>query len=78
MPDKADTLRKFGEHLKQLRKKQGLTLLEIEVLTGISEGSLSKMENGKKNPALTTLVKLAKGLGVPVSKLVVVFDKEIK
>ncbi len=78
MDDKQEILEKFGEHLKQVRKKQGLTLLEIEVATGISEGSLSKIENGKKNPALTTLVKLSKGMGIPLAKLLSLFDKDNK
>jgi transcriptional regulator with XRE-family HTH domain len=72
---KEDILEKFGAHVKQLRKDKGMTMLEVEVLTGISEGSISKIENGKKNPALTTIIKLAKGLSTPPSELLSLFDK---
>ena len=67
-------LEQFGSILKQLRIEKGLTLLDLEVRTGINEGTLSKIENGKKNFNFTTLVKLAKGLEVPVSKLLSKFN----
>lgn len=67
-------LEQFGSILKQLRIEKGHTLLDLEVRTGINEGTLSKIENGKKNFNFTTLVKLAKGLEVPVSKLLSKFN----
>jgi transcriptional regulator with XRE-family HTH domain len=67
-------LEQFGAILKQLRIEKGLTLLDLEVRTGINEGTLSKIENGKKNFNFTTLVKLAKGLEIPVSKLLSKFN----
>jgi HTH-type transcriptional regulator, competence development regulator len=67
-------LEQFGSILKQLRIEKGLTLLDLEVRTGINEGTLSKIENGKKNFNFTTLVKLAKGLEIPVSKLLGKFN----
>lgn len=66
-------LAQFGSILKQIRTDKGFTLLELEVRTGINEGELSKIENGKRNLAFTTLVKLAKGLEIPVSKLLTRF-----
>jgi HTH-type transcriptional regulator, competence development regulator len=73
--EKKEILEKFGAYVKQVRNDKGLTMLEVEVITGISEGSISKIENGKKNPALTTIIKLAKGLSVPPSELLTLFDK---
>jgi len=73
--EKKEILEKFGAYVKQVRNDKGLTMLEVEVITGISEGSISKIENGKKNPALTTIIKLAKGLSVPPSELLALFDK---
>ena len=62
-------LEEFGAILKQIRTEKKLTLLDLEVRTGINEGEISKIENGKKNFTFTTLVKLAKGLDIPASKL---------
>jgi transcriptional regulator with XRE-family HTH domain len=73
--EKKEILEKFGAYVRQVRNDKGLTMLEVEVITGISEGSISKIENGKKNPALTTIIKLAKGLSVPPSELLSLFDK---
>lgn len=73
--DKQEILEKFGAYVRQVRNEKGMTMLEVEVLTGISEGSISKIENGKKNPALTTIIKLAKGLSIAPSQLLNLFDK---
>jgi len=73
--DKKEVLEKFGAYVRQIRNDKGITMLEVEVATGISEGSISKIENGKKNPALTTIIKLAKGLSVAPSDLLSLFDK---
>lgn len=44
---------------KQLRKEKGLTLREVEKLTGISNAYLSQLENGKiKKPSYDTIQKL--------------------
>jgi Uncharacterized protein conserved in bacteria len=67
--DNKELLVQFGSILKQFRTEKGLTLLDLEVRTGINEGEISKIENGKKNFAFTTLVKLAKGLEIPLFKL---------
>ena len=66
-------LEQFGAILKQIRTEKELTLLDLEVRTGINEGEISKIENGKKNFTFTTLVKLAKGLDIPASKLLTKF-----
>lgn len=72
--DNKQELEQFGAILKQLRQEKKLTLLDLEVRTGINEGTLSKIENGRKNFNFTTLVKLAKGLEIPVSKLLSKFN----
>jgi transcriptional regulator with XRE-family HTH domain len=68
-----EILTKLGQTIRQARINKKLTLLELEILTGISEGGISKIENGKKNFAVTTLIKLAKGLEIPLSKLLADF-----
>jgi len=68
-----EILAKLGQTIKQVRINKKLTLLELEVRTGISEGGISKIENGKKNLAVTTLIKLAKGLEIPLSELLLDF-----
>jgi transcriptional regulator with XRE-family HTH domain len=54
----------FGNRLRDIRKARGLTLLDLEVSTGISNGTLSKIENGLRNIEFLTILKLAETLDV--------------
>ena len=65
-----DILKDFGAHLKRLRESKGLTLVDLEVKSGVNNGDISKIEGGKINLAFTTLAKLANGLNIPLSELV--------
>ena len=46
------------------RKNAGLTQKELAEKTGITQGDISKMENGNGNPSLKTLQRLAEGMGM--------------
>ncbi len=48
---------------------QGLSLGAIAAAAGIGKGSLSEIENGVRNPTLSTLYSLAGALGLPLSAL---------
>ena len=56
----------LGRNLKRLRKERKLTLLDLEVATGINNGEISKLERGLKNVELVTITKLAEALEVDV------------
>lgn len=57
------------QNIKLLRKTKGLTLQDIEDLTGLTKGYISKIERSKKAPPYSTLDKLARALGVDVNVL---------
>lgn len=62
--DKERLLIKFGKHIKKLRVELGLTQDEVVINSNkITKGTISDIENGKRNFAFTTLFDLAKGLG---------------
>lgn len=48
------------------RKASGLTQKELAEKTGISQGDISKLENGSANPSIRTLQRLAAGMGMKV------------
>lgn len=50
--------------LARARHQQGITQDELAQRSGIHQGELSKIENGKGNPTLKTMQKLARGLGM--------------
>lgn len=64
-----DALRNVGMRIKQIRLQKGLTQLDLEVLTRINNGDLSRIENGKINFEFLTIVKIATALEVEISDL---------
>lgn len=66
-----ELLKKFGEHVKQLRLRSGLTQDDVVLNSSkITKATISDIENGKRNFAFTTLIDLAKGLNVLPKDLV--------
>lgn len=59
----------FGQRMREIRKEKKMTLIDLEIKTGISNGKLSKIENGLVNIEFFTIVKIAEGLGVRVARL---------
>ncbi len=58
-----------GQRLSKLRSENGWTLKAVANLTGISVGTLSKLENGKTQLNFSSVNKLASGLGLRVTDL---------
>ncbi len=54
----------IGINLKVLRKKAGLSIGALAEKTGISKGAISQIEQGRGNPTISTITKLAEALGV--------------
>ena len=46
------------------RKATGMTQKELAEKTGITQGDISRLENGNANPSLKTLQRLAEGMGM--------------
>lgn len=59
----------IGERIRKIRLQQGRTIQEVADACQCSKALLSKIENDKVAPALATLSKLAKALGVKPSVL---------
>lgn len=56
--------RLFGQRLKGRRKALGLTQGQLFDRTGINNGYISQVENGRANPTLDMILKLADGVGL--------------
>ena len=62
--------RKLGDFFRNLRKKKGVSLRDIEKATNISNAYLSQLENDRiKNPSPKIVNKLANYYEVSYSKL---------
>lgn len=60
---------KLGSNLKKIRTKKGISQGDIARALGVSRGFISTIENGKTNPTLATIAKLAKAVSVSVNEL---------
>ena len=59
-----------GRMLKALREGRGLTQADLARKAKVTQAYIALLEAGrKKNPSLTTLRRIAKGLGVAVEDL---------
>ncbi len=75
---KGRILRKFGQHVTKLRTGLGLSQDKVVLNSDrLIKATVSDVENGKRDIAFTTLVDLAKGLGISLIELVDInFSKE--
>lgn len=64
-----DLARLVGGRLRAARRDRGLSVAALADQAGIGKGSLSEIENGIRNPTLSTLYALAGTLGVPLATL---------
>ena len=67
---------RLGARVKDLRKERGLTLEELAGRSGVSRAMISKLERGEKNPTLVIAARLAEGLGVSLSRLAGVEERQ--
>ena len=66
MPQKdySDLQIRFGEHLQKIRTEKGLSLRKLATNCDLDDSYISKVENGKFNVQLSTIIELAKGLDI--------------
>lgn len=57
-------LEMLGKRIIELRKSVGLSQSELANIAGMEKSNLSVIENGKSNPQVLTLVRLASAMGV--------------
>jgi len=65
----SEEAQKLGKNLKRIRTKKGITQGDIVRLLGMPKSFVSSIENGKTNPTLATITKLAKAVGVSINEL---------
>lgn len=61
----------IGELVKETRIELGITQQELSKRTGISQSSISRIENGSSIPNLVTLKKIGDSIG---KKIVVTYE----
>lgn len=59
---------KFGERLKEIRLKQGLTQTELSEKCGMTVRTIQRIENHEVSPSLHSLKMLSDALQIPLSE----------
>lgn len=67
----------FGEIIKNIRERNGISQEILAKKTGLDRSYLSNIEMGKQSPTLQTILRLASGLQVKPSTLFIEFEKRI-
>lgn len=63
-----------GAQIRALRMALGMKLSDLATAAGLSQGMLSKVENGQTSPSLTTLHAIAQALNMPLASFFTKFD----
>lgn len=64
------TPEEFGKRVRDLRKAMKISQLNLAHLCDLQPGYVTNLENGKLNPTLSTINKVAAGLGITPCELI--------
>ena len=60
---------RFGNQVKKLRKKQGISQLVLSQKSGLDLTTINEIENGNREPMLKTVWRISRALGVSLSQM---------
>lgn len=66
----ATVRQKLGKQITKIRKERGLTQEKLAELASIDYSYLNLIENGKRNPSINVITKIARALKTPLNELV--------
>src|ERR1700744_661372 len=62
-------LKKLGERIRKIRKSRKMTLVDLQLASGIHDTDLSRIERGLDNIEFFTIFKIAKGFNLQTKDL---------
>ena len=68
--ERDNLLKAFGSRLKELRASMDMTQETLANYCGLDRTYISGLERGVRNPSLTCIFRVAKGLGVKAEHLI--------
>lgn len=68
--EKTALTQRISERLKALREERQLSLDQLSRLTGVSKPMLGQIERAQSNPTVSTLWRIAEGLGVSFTSFI--------
>ena len=59
----------LGLKIRELRKKKKWSILELSLRANVNRNYLGDLENGRRNPTLEILARIAKAFNMSISEL---------
>ena len=69
LDDEDDVLAAFGGEVRRVRERAGISQEKLAELSGLHRTYISSVERGNRNLSLLNVVRLARALDLPPSKL---------
>jgi transcriptional regulator with XRE-family HTH domain len=66
----------FGKLLQEQRKAKKISQEKLAKLSGLDRTFISLIENGKRNPTFTTILKICSALEIEPSELFSIYEKK--
>ena len=63
-------MERFGEKLRVLRNRQGLSLRQLSNMLGVGHSYIAKMERGEKTPNVAMVLKISQIFDVSTDALI--------
>ncbi|HKG38905.1 MAG TPA: helix-turn-helix transcriptional regulator [Conexibacter sp.] len=67
----------FGSAVREVRARRGLSQEDLGFEAGLHRNYVGAVERGEINATFKTLLRLSRGLRVPVSELVVLYERNV-
>jgi transcriptional regulator with XRE-family HTH domain len=64
-----DPLLRLGANVRSIRHERGLTQEQLAHISGLSLSDVGRIERAERDPGVRVLVRLARGLDVPLTRL---------
>jgi len=68
----------FGAALRRVRLAAGMSQEQLGLESGVQRNFISLIETGQNQPTISTIVRLARALGMKASELVAEAERPIK
>ena len=71
------TQQEFGEKIRAFRDKKHLEQYQLAKIAGISNGAMSKWENGHSNPKLLNVLNICKFFNISMEEMLSIKKNQI-
>jgi transcriptional regulator with XRE-family HTH domain len=61
---------RFGENLAYERRRRALSMRALGAVAGMEGSEISRLEHGQRDPRLSTMLRVARALDLPLTELV--------